>query len=296
VAERLVLPGIDDEAATPTPAPETIDGRFSFPEVTIVEGGQGFYLPYDRSGNPLSPMETGTDVVLPIVAQAKGKLGRHHAHFYKSHYLAGNMGERAVRFSRLQKVGFNAHRTFHRKYRGTMMPRDEAAACRTAILNSAGYIANTGVKIEDGEVYVEELTERERVALSKPRVFSLERQGESQAEIGKFLMHYALKQGFDKGMQRTVEEFLELTPRKMAYKAKLRRRKLELGLELADAAIEVAVGHVEPDYREAYSNQALRRDSPRTAWQRAKDLINGHEEDYLIDLEDRLIDRYALTG
>lgn len=278
------------------PPPHILDGRFAFSKVTITDTGKGFYLPYDRYGNPLSPMETGTNVVLPIVAQLKGRPTRHHGHFYKAHYLTGSIAERAVRYSRLQKVSRRPHVVFHQKYHGTMMPRDEAAACRTAILNSAGYIPRMGVKIEDRENYIEEITERERVALSRPRVFTLERNGDDQAEIGRFLMRYALKQGFDEDMQRTVEEYLALTPRKMAYRARLRRRKLELGLKLADAALEVAVGHVEPDYREAYSNQALREDSPRTAWQRAKDLIDGHEEDYLVDLENRLIDKYALAG
>jgi hypothetical protein len=293
VAEKVILPGISDEAATPTPAPDIIDGRFSFSGATVVDSGEGFYLPFDHHGSPLSPMESGTNVVLPILAQVKGVPNKHHAYFYEAHYKEGTIAERALRYSRLQAVGRRAHKAYHHQYLGTLMPENEAAAAAAVILNSAGYMANMGVHIEEDGISIEEITPPQRVALRKPKVFSIERSITHQAEIGKFLIEYALKQNFDHVKQSHIEEFIELTPKKMAYDHELRARKLRLGMRLTNIAISMAVDPIEAEYRDAYRKRALRKYTPATAWEWAKGLIKDHENDYLETLEDRLISQYG---
>lgn len=274
-------------------APLNDEGRFSFAGAKIMDSGEGYYIPLDQADKPLSPMETGTDIVLPIVAQLKGRPNRHHAYFYKEHYLAGSVADQAVRYSRLQRVSRKAHKAYHRQYHGTLMPRDEAAAVTAAILNSAGYIPKFSVKIEDDGTSIEEITPQERRALSKATVFSIERSTEYQGRMGKFLMDYALKQDLDHVRQSQIEEFLGLTPRKMAYNERLRARKLRLGLRLTNIAISVAIEPTEGRYREARGNEALRRSAPNTAWEWAKSLLKGREMDYLLTLEDRLLEKFG---
>jgi hypothetical protein len=296
VAELLVPVRTDSQHAEQPPAPEVLDGRFSFSKVTILESGQGFYSPYDQYGNPLSPMETGTNVVLPIVAQSKGRPNRHHAYFYECHYSDGDLALRALRYSRLQKVSRGPHKDYHKQYHGTSMPANETETVAAVILNSAGYIANLGVCIDEDGTSIEEITPSQRDALRKPQIFSVERSEEKQAGIGRFLMQYALRQRLDHVKQSQIEEFLELTPRKMAYDEGLRARKLHLGMRLTNIAIGLAIDPVAEDYRMAHRKGALRKYTPNTAWEWAKRLVKDHETDYLESLEDRLIAQYGAAA
>lgn len=294
MAEKLVIvgPPIADLPAD-LQAPLDEEGSFAFEPVAKIEVGDGFYIPYNQQGRPLSPMELGTDVALPIVARHRGTPNRHHAYFYERHYLKAALGIQAVRNSRRQRVNPQAHAYYHRRYFGTAISRDESLHAKAIILNSAGYVAPLGVKVSKNGTSIVELTQTERDRLRKPGVFTIERPSREQGKIARFLMEYALRQPMNHVDQSQIEEFLTLTPRKMAYDEGLRARKLRLGLRLTNIALDVAVEPIEPEYQEARRQRALRQGTPSRAWKWAKSLLKGRERNYLLSLEDRLIDEFG---
>lgn len=272
--------------------PLDTEGRLSFNEArTIVDSGEGYYIPIDGWDRPLSPMETGTDIPLPIIAykQRPSDPNKHHGYYYERHYLKGPENIRVLRYSRLQRVNPSAHETYHKRYFGTMMPEDESASARAVILNSAGYVPHLGVVIRRKDVTIRELSDQERNRLRGRSVFL----SEQTRKIGDFLMGYALDQRLDHVKQSQIEEFLSLTPRKVAKDERLRKRKLHLGLRLTNIAISVAVDPVEDEYQAAKQNLALRSGVPNTAWKLAKKLVRGREPKSLAILEDRLIDDFG---
>lgn len=296
MAEQLTIAppaALDSLSATQTPL--VTEGRLSFNEArAIADSSEGYYIPIDGWGRQLSPMETGTDVALPIVSANNGlkRPSAHHAYFYKRHYVGGVAAVQAVRHSRLQQTNDPAaHKMYHAHYSGTLMPRDEAAAVRTVILNSAGYVPHLGVVVRGDNVNIRELSPRERNRLREPKVFTLDRSCCDRIKVGRFLMDYALKQNLDDVKEAQVEEFVELTLRKKNDE-RSRARKLRLGLRLTNIAISMAVDPVEPDYRSARRDYALRKGTPRTAWHRVKELLQNREVDYIPTLEDRLVDAH----
>jgi hypothetical protein len=106
-------------------------------------------------------------------------------------------------------------------------------------------------------------------------------------------MRYALDQRLDHVKQSQIEEFLSLTPRKIAKNERLYDRKLRLGLRITNIAISVAVDPVEDEYQSARHNLALRAGTPRTAWKLAKGFVRGLEKKHFDTLEKRLIDNFG---
>jgi hypothetical protein len=238
-------------------------------------------------------METDTDVPLPIVAyaQCSAKPNKHHGYYFERHYLRGPEAIRTLRFSRLQRVNPSAHEAYHNHYFGTLMPSDKTDAASGILLNSAGYIPHLGVVVTKDEVDTRELTDQERNRLRRPNTFL----SEQTRKIGDFLMEYALEQRLDHVKQSQIEEFLSLTPRKIARNEQLRARKLQLGLRLTNIAISIAVDPVEGEYQNARHNLSLRSGMPSTAWRLAKKLVRGRETKNLDALEDRLIDDFGVV-
>jgi len=297
VAEKLVnQPPITDlSSSAHLQTPLDTEGRFSFNEArTIVDSGEGYYTPIDDWSRPLSPMETGTDIPLPIISykQRSAKPNRHHGYYYERHYLKGPEPIRALRHSRLQRVNPSAHEIYHKHYFGTLMPASEPTVARGVILNSAGYVPHLGVVIRRKDITIRELTNQERNRLRSRNVFL----SEQTRKIGDFLMRYALDQPLDHVKQSQIEEFLSLTPRKVAKDERLRRRKLHLGLRLTNIAIGVAVDPLEDEYQNARHNLALRSGVPGTAWHLAKGLVRGREKKSIDILEDRLIDDFGVAA
>ena len=170
------------------------------------------------------------------------------------------------------------------------MPSYESTAARGVILNSAGYVPALGVVIARDEVTIRELTDQERNRLRSSNAFF----SEQTRRIGDFLMRYAIDRRLDHAKQSQIEEFLSLTPRKIARSESLRERKLQLSLRLTNIAISVAVDPVESEYRSARHRLALRAGTPSTAWGAAKKLVRGREKRYFDELENRLIDDFGV--
>ena len=70
------------------------DGSF-FDDFYGTDIPQGVLVPRNDLGNPMSPVEESTGVVLPIAASMQGWQNRHHAHFYGRQYREGSLGQRA---------------------------------------------------------------------------------------------------------------------------------------------------------------------------------------------------------
>ena len=271
--------------------PLDTEGRFSLSEVVIVDSGEGFYTPIDQWDRPLSPMEAGTDVPLPIVSynQRSIKPNKHHGYYFERHYLKGPEAIQALRYSRLQRVNPHAHNIYHDHYFGTLMPSYVTTAAKGILLDCAGYVPHSGVIIHGTDVNIRELTSQERNRLRRPNTFL----SEQTRKIGNFLMQYAIDQRLDHVKRSQIEEFLSLTPKKIARDERLRERKLQLGLRLTNIAISIAVDPVESEYQVARTNLALRSGTPNTAWKVAKGLVRGLERKYFGDLEARLINDFG---
>jgi hypothetical protein len=293
VAEKLINqpPMTDFLSSAHLQTPLDTEGRFSLSEVVIVDSGEGFYTPIDQWGRPLSPMETETDVPLPIISYGHRsvKPNKHYGYYFERHYLKGPEPIRALRYSRLQRVNPYAHEVYHGHYFGTLMPSYEPTAARGVLLGSAGLVPRLGVVIRGDDTTIRELTNQERDKLRRPNVFL----SEQTRKIGNFLMRYALDQRLDHVKQSQIEEFLSLTPRKIAKNERLYDRKLRLGLRITNIAISVAVDPVEDEYQSARHNLALRAGTPRTAWKLAKGFVRGLEKKHFDTLEKRLIDNFG---
>lgn len=290
--KQIYPPGnVADLLASPK-VPVLIDGDFLF-NSDVWDGvvPEGVIVPFDSAGRPMSPVEETTGVVLPIVGAIVGKRSpnRHHGHFYKNIYAAGSLGQRAVRYSRLQWVGDLPHNTFHKAFHGTEFPISTEDEFGIALLNCAGYIPQFGVKIEGRKITLGELTTLERKRLRKPGVFITEKHVDAQATIGKFLMHYALIQDFSLAKQGQIEKFLEITDKAMRKDERLRESKMELAMSLTNKALGLAVSPINPHFQAARKTYSLRKNTPPTPWEVAKIHINGHEADYVGELEKRLV-------
>lgn len=259
---------------------------------------QEVITPVNEQGNPMSPYEADTGVVLSIWAPGGGNPNRHHPHFFKKDYeKRGPRSKRGflrpVRFSRLQLVNAGTHTRYHCRYEGTEYPADKHAGFMITILNMSGYIAPFVVDMSQRRTAIKETTPAMREALRQPGIMTMEGSQQRIREIGNFLMYYAIKQNFSSENVSLVEEFIGLpNPQADDDPAKQARRET-LGLRLIDAAIERAVDPVEACFKEARAIQALRVDAAPTAFETVKAFVSGYEHDYYDALQKNLARQLA---
>lgn len=248
--------------------------------------------PVSSEGNEMSPFERRTGVILPIWGTADGPTNRHHAHFYKRLYEKGPREQRAflraVRFSRLQRVSKADHRIYHDAFEGTQFPQNEKQAFRTTILNESGYIPPWVVDVTNGSPAITETTPIMRHVLRQLGIMSIERPPFRRAEIGQFLMYYALKQPLDHVKTSLLEEFAHLTQNVIRNNEQLRERKLELGLKLTNIAIGVAVEPIEKPFQQARDELLLPESAPVCAFHEVKQFVQGYEPDYYDTLQEQI--------
>ena len=238
---------------------------------------------------PMSPIEVSTGIVLPLWAPPRGygRGNRHHAHFYEKTYLNGSDESRAVRFSRLQFVDRKWHEEYHDSFKGTRLPPDSEVAFRAVILNAAKYIPRFAVDMTHGCPDIIELSKKQKKTLRHPKVFSIERSVEHREKIGNFLMNYSIDQELEQDKQYEVEEFVSLIQDRKKNWRKQERTE-QLGMELTNTAIELAVSPIEENYRIARQEKFFAIDAPRTAFRALKNYVRGHEQDYFQELGQRL--------
>lgn len=250
-------------------------------------------IPKNEIGNYLAPLETSTRVPLPIWAPGDGSTNRHHAHFYRRNFENGPPSTRAVRFSRLQAIRKDPHRRYHEAFDGALLPDSEQEAFNIAVLNCAGYIPPYVVDLSSRSFSIQELSPSMKSQLLQPGVFSMERKNRPRADIGQFLMNFAINQNFDHVRQSQIEEFLSITPEMAEVDPVKKERKHHLGLRLTSKAIEVAVDPVNEPFKRAKRGELLRVGAPVCAFLVVKHYVSGHETDYLETLEERLANEYA---
>jgi hypothetical protein len=251
-------------------------------------------IPETPGGRWMSPMETSTGVVLPILSShfRLHYTNRHHAHFYARDYKDGPEHIKAVRYSRLQLVDKAAHHSYHDHIHGTEQPQDLETAFRITLLNAAQYIPRFAVDISTGYPDVVELSRRRKRQLRNPKTFSIEKSADARVTIGKFLMDYTTSQALDVGDTRLVEEFVELVQKddeNSGLNTRKRRRLQKVGMGLMCEAMEKAVSPLERDYTEARRREFLAEGAPRTAFRALKSFVSGREPDYFQDLGGKLL-------
>lgn len=257
----------------------------------------GVVVPVSKNGRPMSPYERRTGVVLPIWGQQGGDTNRHHAHFYKSEYEKGPRNQRAflraIRFTRLQRVERSDHQNYHNAFDGTQFPGSRRQSFLTTILNEAGYIPPWVVDMTGSSPEVTETTPRMRKELRQPGILTIERSSWRRAEIGQFLMHYAIGQELGHVKESLLEEFVSLTPAKIKKSEESRLRKLEIGMKLTNIAIGVSVEPIERPFQQARDTQSLRAEAPVSAFHEVKQFVDGHEPRYYDELRRHIAQNLA---
>jgi|GEM_PF-3141564 len=287
--ERLVPPGDNPEQLQPPTVPDVRVGGF-LNEFAGKAVTSEVLVPMNMNGKPMSPIEASTGVVLPVIAPMRGPQNRHHAHFYAHAYKNGSQAQQSLRLSRLQLVGVYAHTRVHKAVHGTAFPESPAEEYEAVVLNCAGYIPDYGLRVKKGNVFIDELNNRDKKILRRPHMFTQE----GVPNIGRFLLDYALQHDFDDVKQLHVEEFLSLTVEKRKHNEALQQRKLRLAEKLTNKAISIAVDPINPVFVDAHKANKLRRDTPSTAWEvvaqrvDVKRRFRERKSDYLKFLENKL--------
>lgn len=248
--------------------------------------------PVSNNSRPMAPYERRTGVVLPIWGEGGGETNRHHAHFYRVLYEKSPRPQRAflraIRFTRLQRVSKTDHQTYHDNYDGTLLPPNEKRSFMTTILNEAGYIPPWVVDVRGSSPEIVETTDEMREALRRPGVLTIERSPHRRAEIGQFLMYYALGQHLGHVKEELLDEFVHLTPHRIRRSEELRERKLALGMKLTNIAIGVAVDPIERAFQQARDQQALGERASICAFHEVKQFVGGHEHQYYDTLRQQI--------
>lgn len=244
---------------------------------------------FDRMGNPLTPLEAGTNIPLPIWAPGDGKTNDHHAYFRKKDWEKGLPHVRALRYSRIQNAIRSGHRLHHNEYFiGTPFPKNVEEAFGAVVLNSVGYIPSHAIDVTRKESKIIEVSPFMRKELQKPGVIKFDRRSSKQAEVGKFLMDYAIWQKFDDDEMLLIEQFLSIKPEDVEKDELARRRRYNLGIQLAEKAIAIAVDPLNHDYQEARHRHAISETAPVSPFDAVKRVVNGYEQDYFGTLEQNL--------
>ncbi len=248
-------------------------------------------IPLNDQGQMLTPVEVSTGVPLAIAPsekyQGKNK-NRHHTFFYAVDYINGTPGQQATRLARLQRVNKILHRHAHEHLFGTLMPATAEEEYRQTILGYAGYVPRFGINLEDGGFGIVELSQNQLNALRRRNTFSVQRGGNARAQIGQFLMNYAIWQDFGHEKQREIEEFLEIKPSLWHDDPIAQERKIKLAASLLDLALQVSVEPIKPTYEEARKNLFVKIGAPLTAAHVVKEFVKDHLVDYVDALDFRL--------
>lgn len=285
MATELLTPlGIEADQPSPPLAPD--QGRF-FMELGDKAIPPEVLVPISSKGKPMSPVEASTGIPLPIVGPRGRTPNRHHAFFYADDYVRGTLGQRAVRLSRIQRVGRYVHESvFHKRFDGTAFPASESQEWEIAILSLAGYVPSFGVKFKKGQPYVEQLTVKEKKRLRRPDTIIQEKPSQEQGIISEFLLKYAYENNLGASEQLWVEEFLAI-PADSPSEGEL-LRKLELAEKLTNRAIDVAVSPVNLVFSQARKLRKLKVDSQNCAWRVVKEKVAGRIPKDVGLLEDKL--------
>lgn len=249
--------------------------------------------PFNDKGEPLSPIDAQTGVVLPIIITEGPGFGpwwnKHHAHFEHEDFMNGTPGTRAVCFSNLRYVPKGLHKRYHDKYAGTQLPYDCDEEFRITVLGNAGYVPELGVDLSGSNPEIRYLRPEERAHLQEPGMYRIERKGEYQAEIGRFLMSYAIWQDFGdtKKTRELIDKFLSIDRKQIRKNPELQQEREQLGFWLLSKAIKAAATPIEPTFERAKQN-ALRIGSPTCARLVVREYVAPKLRDYIDPLEERL--------
>lgn len=247
----------------------------------------------------MAPIEASTGVPLPIYqsknVRTKAK-NRHHAYFLESEYKVAGPGYRAVRFARLQKGNKGLHILYHEMVAGAEMPASDRELFNQTLLGYAGYVPQFAVDVAEGELNIVELEPSERDAMRRKNVFQIERRSAYQAEIGSFLMNYAIWQDFEIEKRIELERFLSIRPRHLKKKPELRPVKERLAANLLDEALDFAVEPISKTYTEAKKERALKVGMPACALALVKSYVGEYLQDYVEPLHQRLALVYGQTS
>lgn len=251
-------------------------------------------IPINEFGNPLSPYEAETGVVLPILSLPSQEDGQHrnyhHANFYREWFLTATPGTAAVRYSRLQYAAKGKHRFYHDLFEGSRLPQTTQEEFEQTIWNYSGYVPAYAVTVGRHEYEIVELEPAQKQELQTPGLLTIERKLGLRSKIGEFLMTYAIWSDFDHVKQATIEEFISITPEAAQEDPSLNEKRLRLGRRLLRKGIETAVNPIDKKFRQAreLGSVAGHANGPVCAFQVVDSYVRGYEPDYFDTLRDRL--------
>lgn len=228
---------------------------------------RGWSIPKSENKGWLSPHETSTGVILPIWT-SRGSMrngNKHHPHFLERDYLGGSPEDRALRFSRLQKVNVRAHDEYHDFISGTQKPETGKDAFRIILLNAAQYIPKYAVNMTHGVPDLMALNKRQRGYLGQHGSLSVQKDESCRRELGDFLNDHPVTQSLVPEERFTIEEYTELLEQNVDADKHRQSRLRELGKDVINIAIEATMPEPPTAYKRAPS-QIL---APQTAFSAA---------------------------
>lgn len=246
--------------------------------------------PYDEIGRPLSPYEAETGVVLPILPvddphSSFPKFNDHHAHFEKRQFTHGTQnGEMAVCYTRLQHGPRWIHRRYHGFFHGTELPESIHDSFRLAVLNQT-YVPAWAVDVSGSSPEIVRPNEYQARYLLDPDTFRMERKNSRRAEIGKFLMHYALWQELPLDQQYLIEELIAIKPKDARRNPEVREYKERIAARLIGKSLQEALRPLEPGFKRALSNGQQKEGTPPSPWLVVRSFVGQHLTEYFRALE-----------
>lgn len=200
-----------------------------------------------------TPVDELTGMPLPLLNPLSNEYPRtsnnpnwHHAfHPAKSSILTRDMGGKALRACRVQKVNYKMHGDYHKQYVGPPLTEDVDEQFRMVVLATAGYMPDQALTLHaDGRPRVVRIDQFDREYLwqnSQLKVWSTD-------IVRVFLRDYLLAQDFSQVKNSLLDEFLHTANPD---------RRFELGNNFLGIAANQATEHVKDTYKEANKSLLL---------------------------------------
>ncbi len=223
----------------------------------------------------ITPTDELTGMPLPIAPIDSPYKSDWHHHFHPklSPLLQNDIGGKAVRAARIQKVDYPTHHNdYHGIYLGPPLPETDEDKFAMTIMSAAGYMPDSAIKFNKRQPEIIKLDPQ----LQRRMQTSGEIKVGGSGSVGAFIRQYVMQQPIESinVNELTIEEFLE---------TKDNERRLEIGHALLGLITKKATEPVAEVYYQAFKKDKLLPGVPGNVRRFTKAKL-GHKK-----MRDRLI-------
>jgi hypothetical protein len=228
---------------------------------------------------PVLPEEPRLSGVFSI----PGSPDKHHHFHPERHALLADIGGKAVRSARIQKMPYGLHHYgYHEIFHGPSLPENDEEKFRVAVLSAANVVPRQAIKILSADEWdIVNLTDKEHERLSKNiRV-------DNPTVLGRFFARYTSEQKIEDTVDEIViEEFLH-------YRT-LPKRRRELASFILGEAINFSVESLSllDSHNELKKEGFIPQRKPKTPYSITKEYVRKRHLPYF---EDLMTDRLAFS-